>query len=255
MSSSNGSSDFETKVNRFYERCLREEEDHFQLMRISKTATHKEIENAYREKVEEFSQDKIENLDDPSIKKKANFIVKRLEHIYGVLINYDKRAQYEKMGYHEISPKDQKEEDPGETAKNNYKLGKSLYNQKAYSMALSALNEAVRFDPGKASYHLQLGLCQLKLSHMRREAETSFLKAVELEPWNSEHYASLGRLFYLEKLNQRAETYFRKALQLDPTNVLAKKGLAQVAPEKRSVLDYIQNGLKNIMPTIFDRKK
>ena len=52
-----------------------------------------------------------------------------------------------------------KEKDPVETARSNYKLGKSLYEQKAYGMAISALEEAIRLDPGKAAYYLQLGVC------------------------------------------------------------------------------------------------
>ena len=147
------------------------------------------------------------------------------------------------------------EKDRVETAKSNYKLGKSLYEQKAYAMAVSALKEAIRLDPGKASYYLQLGLCQVKIPQLRREAEANFQKAVELEPWNAEHYAAMGRLFYLEKLNHRAESYFRKALQLDPNNALAKKGLAEVSPGKKSPLDSLQDGLKKIIPAIFDRKK
>ncbi len=147
------------------------------------------------------------------------------------------------------------EKDRVEKAKSNYKLGKSLYEQKAYGMAISALKEAIRLDPGKAVYYLQLGLCQVKTLQLRREAEANFQKAVELEPWNAEHYAAMGRLFYLEKLNHRAESYFRKALQLDPNNALAKKGLAKVSPGKKSPLDSLQDGLKKIMPAIFDRKK
>jgi tetratricopeptide (TPR) repeat protein len=147
------------------------------------------------------------------------------------------------------------EKDSAEAAKSNYKLGKSLYEQKAYGMAISALEEAIRLDPRKAAYYLQLGVCQVKIPPLRRKAEANFQKAVELEPWNAEHYAAMGRLFYLEKLNHKAESYFRKALQLDPTNALAKRGLAEVSPGKKSPLDSLQDGLKKIIPAIFDRKK
>ena len=148
-----------------------------------------------------------------------------------------------------------KEKGPVEGAKSNYKLGKSLYEQKAYGMAISALEEAIRLDPGKAAYYLQLGVSQVKISRLRRDSEANFQRAVELEPWNAEHYAALGRLFYLEKLNHRAESYFIKALQLDPNNALAKKGLAEVSPGKKSPLDSLQDGLKKIVPSLFDRKK
>ncbi len=141
--------------------------------------------------------------------------------------------------------------DPVEKAKEHYKLGKSLYDQRAYPMAMSALKEAMRLDPGKALYYHQVALCQAKIKNMRREAEKNLRKAIELEAWNAEHYAALGMLYLLENLYHRAESYFKQALQYNPENALALKGLEKLHPEKDQAS--LKDVLKKVLPSIFDK--
>jgi tetratricopeptide (TPR) repeat protein len=253
MTDDNELSQFEAAISRYYERC-KGEEDYFELLGISPNATRKQIENAYTEKIEqEFPRTKIEHMTNPNIKEKAVFILQRIDYMYSQLINYEKRAQYEEKINREKSAEIIKE-DPLEQARSSYKLGKSLYDQKAYPMALSALEEAVRLNPKKAVYFHQLALCQIKDPSLRREAEKNLQKAIELEPWNAEHHAALGMLYYLVNMNARAKSSFLQALGLDPENALAKKGLAKMAPgDKPSISKTIGNFLKKAMPSFFDR--
>jgi tetratricopeptide (TPR) repeat protein len=256
MSIDNGASDLEIRVKLFFDKCNREGMNHFKLLGISPTATHQQIKSAYETYREMFSPEKIGGLTDPEIKNKVEYVRRTIRHAYDVLIDYDKRAKYEKHGYKEPSAEDLKTEDPAEKARSHYKLGKSLYDQKAYKMAISALEEAVRTDAGRADYLLQLGKAQAKIPDLRRKAEQNFQKAIEMEPWNAEHYAAMGTLFYMEKLKHRAETYFRKALHLDPDHVLARQKLAEIAPDdKKSPLTLLLEILKKIFPTFFGRGK
>jgi tetratricopeptide (TPR) repeat protein len=253
MTDKNELSPFETSISRYYDRC-KGKEDYFELLGISHNATRKQIESAYTEKIEqEFPRTKIENMTNPDIKEKAVFILQRIDYMYSQLINYEKRAQYEEKISREKSREDIKE-NPLEQARSNYKLGKSLYDQKAYPMALSALEEAVRLDPKKALYYHQLALCQIKEPSLRHEAEKNLQTAIELEPWNAEHHATLGMFYYLVKMNARAESSFRHALSLDPENAMAKKGLEKMTPgDKPSISKSIGNFLKKTMPTFFDK--
>lgn len=246
---------FEAVVSQYYERCKNNEEDYYQLLGIPRTAVQKVIEAAYTTKIErEFPRAKIEHMQNPEIKEKAVYILQRIDYMYSLLINPEKRAEYDKTVSREISLEDIKEESPIEKAKNNFKLGKSLLEQKAYPMALTALTEAVRLDPNKAVYYQQLALCQGKVANLRREAEKNLQKAIELEPWNAKHHAALGILYYKLNMNVRAESSFREALSLDPENQLAIKGLAEVTPkQKPSSLKSFQNLLKKAMPSLFDK--
>ena len=253
MTEGNELSPFEAAISRYYERC-KGNEDYFELLGISQGATRKQIDNAYTQKIEEeFPRAKIEHMNNPDIKEKAVFILQHIDNMYSQLIDYEKRGQYEEKISREKSTEDIKE-DPVEQARSNYRLGKSLYDQKAYPMALSALEEAVRLDPKKAAYFHQLALCQIKEPGLRHNAEKNLQKAIELEPWNAEHHAALGMLYYLAKMNARAESSFRQALSFDPENTMAKKGLEKIAPgDKPSLSKTVGNFLKKTMPSFFDR--
>jgi tetratricopeptide (TPR) repeat protein len=259
MTDGKESSAFETTINGYYER-LKAEEDYFQLMEIPRSATQKQIETAYTKKIEQdFPRSKIEHMADAGMKEKAVYILQRIDYMYSHLINFEKRAEYESKISAKIdkqeTPADVPKEDPVEQARGNYKLGKSLYDQKAYPMALSALTEAVRLDPTKAAYFHQLGLCQLKDASLRREAEKNLQKAIELEPWNAGHHAALGMLYFNVKMHVRAKACFSEALSLDPENALAKKGLEKTGPrDKPSALKSAQDFLKKAMPSFFDKK-
>lgn len=148
-------------------------------------------------------------------------------------------------------PEPEKKEESSDRAKTLYRKAKTLYAQKQYPIAIGALEEAIRIDPGKSDLYLLLGLCQSEIPELKRKAEESLLKAAGMESWNAEPHAALGMLFYSEKLNSRAEVYFRKALALDPRHALAKNKLAELSPAKVSFLDH----WKQSLAAIFERKK
>lgn len=248
--------DFESKVKQFHERLKSKDINHFELLNISQNATQREIEEAYKKYSQAFSVDKIVVISDPEIKQMANNIVQRIKHAYEVLINYEKRAEYEKRGFRDAIPEDEIEEDLIEKAKNLYLKAKALYSQKQYHIAVTVLQEAIHLDPDKPDYYLLLGLSQTRIPGLRREAEQNLNKVVELEPWNAEPQVALGMLFYSENLYKRAESYFRQALSLEPSHALAKKKLDEIAPdEKKSIGESVHKTLKKVMPTFFDRKK
>jgi tetratricopeptide (TPR) repeat protein len=248
-------SNFEVKVNFLYDK-FKGDLNHFELLGVAKTAIQKDIEDAYEKFQESFSADKIGRIRQLEVKKKALFIVEKVDHAYRIISDYEKRAEYEKRGYKDAPIEKPREEDAGEKAKSNYQLARSLYAQRAYPMAVSALEEAIRLEPGKAAYHHLLGLCQMKAPGLRHKAEVNLQKAAEIEPWNAEHFAALGMLFYAEKMIRRAESHFRKALQLEPGHALARKKLEEIAPSRdKSLASSLQKGLKKVMPTLFDRKK
>lgn len=259
MTTGNSTSDsaFDGTINQYYQR-LNNQEDFFQLMGIPRNATQKQIEEAYSKMIQqEFPRTKIEPITEPGIKEKAVFILQRIDYMYTHLINHEKRAEYEaKLTEKEAPPPEETpKEDPVEQARENFNLGKTLYDQRAYPMALSALKESVRLDPKKAAYFHQLALCQMKDAGLKREAEHNLLKAIELEPWNGGHHAALGMLYFNLKMNRRAEACFREALSLDPENTLAKKGMEKIDPRKgKSGMGSARDFLKKTMPSFFGKK-
>lgn len=229
--------------------------DHFEFFGLSKTATQKEIDEGYSKFLAEFHPDKGGFISDPEEKVKFNYILNRGKNAFDIISNYEKRAQYEKDGFREVSPDAVKEEEPSEKAKTLYRKAKALYQQKKFEIAVSALKQSLVLEE-KADTYLLLGLSQTMVPPFRREAEQNLLKAAELESWNAEPYAALGMLFYYERLTKRAEGYFRKALEIEPGHDLAGKKLREIAgPLSRDIVGEVQDKLKKVLPSIFGRKK
>ncbi|MCK4836641.1 MAG: DnaJ domain-containing protein [Candidatus Aminicenantes bacterium] len=246
---------FEQQINELYEKLTTTEMDYFELLGVPRTAITKDIEIAFKKQSAEFSADQLEKLRDPELKQKVKMIADRIKRAYEVLSDYDKRGRYEDRGYREAGPQDEKEEDPVEIAKILYKKAKTLYNRQDYNMAIAALEKAIHLDSGKPDNYYLLGVCQSRIPALIREAEKNLLKAVEMEPWNAEHYAALGMIFYSERLFSRAESYFRQALSKEPSHMLARKKLEEIAGPEKKPMDLLKDGLQKVFPTFFGKKK
>jgi tetratricopeptide (TPR) repeat protein len=228
--------------------------NYFTLMGLTLSATQKEIEAAYRQLSEELASDRLAVLGDGEAARQGHILAQQLQRAFQVLSDYGKRGEYEKRGYKEFVAPDARE-DTVEFAKALYRKALTLYNQKNYQKAIVVVEDAIRNNPAKAEYHFLLGLCQRELPSLHRQAEQSLSKAAAIEPWNAEHVAALGMLFFSEHLPNRAESYFRKALELDPNHDLARKKLAEITgPDKSHSALLLGKGKKllaNLLPSLF----
>lgn len=229
--------------------------DYFALLGLSRTAITRDIETAFQRCIYDFSEQRLKVISDPDLRQKAEFVAQKIRRARDVLLDYDLRAAYEQRGYREEGPQDLPEEDPVEIAKNLYRKAKTLYARQDFATSISALERAIHSDPKKPDYYYLLGVCQSRIPSLKREAETNLLKAVEMEPWNAEHYAALGMLFYSEKLLTRAESYFRKALDKEPSHAIARKKLEEIVGPEKKPMDSVKEGLIKAFPTIFGKRK
>ena len=227
-----------------YENLKVREIDYYELLNLKNSASSEEIKDAYYKFAKKFHPDRLGSAPDPDLKEKANFVFARINKSYDVLSNEDKKRDYDTKGYKEVEPRDKIIENLIEKANILFRKAKTLYNQKKYWEAASILEEAVRYDANKASYFQLLGLAQLNVPDLLRNAEKNFQKVIELEPWNAEPYVALGLLFLNEKLEKRAEGFFRKALSIDPDHVMARKKIEEISGEIK----------KRPMFTIFGKK-
>ncbi len=211
-----------------HEKMKAKDMDYYELFNLKNTAAFAEIKDAYYQFAKKFHPDRLGEAPDPELKEKANFVFARINKAFEVLSNEEKRREYDTKGYKEIQNKDKVSENLVEKANLYYRKAKTLYNQQRFREAASLMEEVVRNDPNKAAYYLLLGLSQSNIPNLRRLAEKSFQKVVEMEPWNAEPYAALGLLFLSEKLEKRAENFFKKALAIDPEHELAKKRLLEM---------------------------
>lgn len=247
--------ELEAAINFLYDTFAGKTPNHFELLGLSTTATQKEIENAYQKYSTEFSPQRIATLSDPETRKKGNSLIARGKQAYEILIDFKKRAEYEKRGFRDPSPADIPEENDEEKAKNIFKKAKSFKTIKDYDKAIRALKEAIKLDPTKPAYFLMLGTCQVQFPQYKKEAEQNLQKAADLEPWNAEPFFELGMLFYSERLMKRAETFFRKALEQEPNHNQARIKLEAIVGPEKTFLDVTQEKLGKFLPSIFGKKK
>ena len=225
-----------------YEKMKAKEMDYYELFNLKNTAAFNEIKDVYYQYAKKYHPDRLGETPKSDLKEKANYVFASINKAFEILSNEEKRRDYDTKGYKEIQNTDKASENLIEKANLYYRKAKTLYSQQRFREAASLLEEVVRNDPNKASYYLLLGLSQSNIPNLRRLAEKSFQKVIELEPWNAEPYAALGLLFLSEKLEKRAESFFRKALAIDPDHELAKKRLLDLsgASKKQSIFSVFQ---------------
>lgn len=136
------------------------------------------------------------------------------------------------------------------SADTQFRQAKTLYNSGRYEEAIGLLEEAVRTKDDKGDYFLLLAMSQSRIPALRRKAERSYLKAIELEPWNPEAHIGLGLLYKKEGLMARAKKQFERAVEADPEHAMARQELKAISvPDK-------QRGLKGIWSKdLFGSKK
>jgi tetratricopeptide (TPR) repeat protein len=88
---------------------------------------------------------------------------------------------------------------------------------------------ALRLEPDDTNAHQLRALLLLRTSPRQwRVSEKTALRAVQLDPGDADAHAVLGSVQLRSRRLREAEERFRAALTIDPTNVLARRGLAEV---------------------------
>jgi hypothetical protein len=216
------------KVIGLYERLKAGKIDYYELLGLKNIASFNEIKEAYFNYAKKYHPDRISTAQDPEIKEKANFVFAEMNKAYDVLINEDKRREYDIRGYKESRTEDALKANLTEKARALYRKGKVLYTQKKYWEAVSILEEAAKLDNSKAGYFLTLGLCQMNIPAKKRMAVDNLQKAIDLESWNVEALTAMGILFMSENQLNRAEGFLKKALSHNPDHALAMKKLQEL---------------------------
>lgn len=245
-----------TRCLDLYERVNRGNLDHYALLGLDRTATVATINEVYQQWLIKLADKELATVGDTAVRQRLEAVRRRMARAHAVLSDFDQRAAYERRGFREESEVVPEEDDPQEKAKELFRKAKTLYAGKEYGPAVMALQQSLRLDPDRADALLLLGLCQYRNPAMKRDAEANLQKAVQLEPWNAEPLVALGNLFYSEKLMKRAESFYRRALELEPRHDIARKRLAEIAPqEDNSLKTSLKSALKKGLPSLFDRKK
>ncbi len=112
-----------------------------------------------------------------------------------------------------------------------------------YTKALKCLREgdyhnaiqygklAISHNPADARFFNLLADCQMRNPEARwqRMAEKNFLRANELDPWNTDYLIRLGRFYKRRGLRLRARKKFEEALKISPSHETAEQELKNLS--------------------------
>jgi curved DNA-binding protein CbpA len=204
----------------------------YELLEVAKTASEEDIKKAYFLMARRFHPDRFDRSVAAQHKAQIDEVFDGITNAYRVLSNKEKRAAYDSS-----APTGAQEEvqDAFKRADIKFRQGKTLFGMERYDEAVAFLEESIRLRRDKADYYLLLAMTEAKIPNYVKKAETDFLTAIRLEPWNPEGYMGLGFLYKNEGLQTKAIRQFEKALEVEPDHVQARHELQElgVGPKKK----------------------
>ncbi len=115
--------------------------------------------------------------------------------------------------------------DKAKAAETLFRAGRAALIKGDHETAASHFSECVWLNPETARYQHFLGVAQMEIAQLRKEAEGHLLKAIALDKARVDSYLELGRLYLKANLPKRAETQFYEVLRWDPDNPVALRML------------------------------
>lgn len=211
------------KVDKLYYRLKTISAD--ELLQIDGQMSSAEIKKKYHLLAKEFHPDKAYSHNDREFRDKLTSIFGAMANAYGLLRDDAKRREY----FRTLKKMPVKQESAENISlKDQLSRGIQEFRNGNYSEAAELFRWLTSQRPEEPKYWSYLSLALFRRQGRLKEAETAILKAVALDPLNSEYITNLAAIYQKAGLKIRAKTQFEKALKLDPENAAARKGLAEV---------------------------
>lgn len=221
----------------------------YQLLDVPLTASAAEIKKTYYRIAKIYHPDRFQATGQKDLQKKAESVFARMTEAYEVLVDEKARIAYDHKGLgheKEFQREERREErmaekepreSPEKAAQEQYAKGMEHYNARRYTEAIEALSQATKLSPRKGEYFIALGWAQAKNPATKKEAEKTFLRAVNLDKLSADPYVAMGKYYKEMKDYEKALALLQRALALDDEHEEAQKELSSLPgqePEKKS---------------------
>ena len=207
--------------------------DLYQVLDVAPVATPEVIRRSYYALARRLHPDTFRR---EELKPKAEKVFGRITEAYATLSQQALREKYDQERQIRASHQDDKSSDAASVARMNFRQGRDHFEHGHLSEAVSFLQNACQQDPSRGEYFEYLGMVQATNPRLRKQAEESLLKAIQLAPMSASGYAHLGQLYERTGAVDRAREMYRQALQWDPTNDVALKGLEDAGSNRKGLL-------------------
>jgi curved DNA-binding protein CbpA len=227
-------------------------EDFYEILGITRNASQKEIESAYRQKAREYHPDLYR---DNPLAHLAEDKMKLINEAYSVLKDPQKRRDYDNQirgsrrqttykpsqedyfasyggassGYTGADEWRRTYHSPGPDSQINEFMQQALsyFNAGQYAQAVNYFDMYLRKVPDDPVVHNIKGVALLELRQYR-QASLCFKNALRLDPNNAVYHFNAGISLSLQENYHEAKIHFEKAVNLDPNNPQYLIGLASV---------------------------
>ncbi|RMH20654.1 MAG: tetratricopeptide repeat protein [Acidobacteria bacterium] len=208
------------------------EATHYDLLELGRRADEKAVHAAYGRIARLVHPVHAARLGMEGRDEILKVLFERVTEAYLTLADPGRRVAYNQLlglaAPVEEVPPDQRASEKVKLAELYYRRGVERLASLEPSVAIDLLKEAVRLDP-KPEYFATLGLAQAKNPAWRRQAATSYERAVELAPGSAKFRVGLAMVLEKMKRRKEARQHYRKALELEPSNAQAQAGLDRLS--------------------------
>lgn len=213
-----------------------EDANHYEILEIPRDAKDLAVDYAYQEKKRRFSPNKIEMIQDPEVKEKAEAVLKAVKNAYTVLSSPMKRSEYDRR----LTPEGDELKERRITtilaAERAFNQGVLAMRRGAIAQAETHFKEACDLFPEEAEYHAYLGWAQYnnpKLHEQKRIvlAKEAIEKSLKINSKGDKAHYFLGKLLLAHGNKEKARKMFALALRYNKNNEDAKGELHRLQQE------------------------
>ncbi len=222
----------EQSIERKYQQ-IREQNPH-EILGVSPSATHEEIETAYEQIKAQYARDRLLAGVREKHRSRIALIESRLIEAFLTLtqparVAKSRSSPAETMDTRTVRdlavrveldrPKSMLEADKANQVADSYfAKGRKFLRKGDFHNAIQYGKLAISHNSSDARYFCLLADCQVRNPGARwqRMAEENYTRATQLDPWNAEYWTNLGRLYKRRGMKLRARKKFEEALRLVP---------------------------------------
>jgi curved DNA-binding protein CbpA len=202
-------------------------EDYYSILGVPKTASKREIREAYLRLAREQHPDRFR---DPGKREQAEQRFQLVNESFNHLRDEKLRREYDKSLERKAMP-------PAQEAELLYKNGLLQEQSGEYSAALKYYYEAMRLAADKVTYIIAAARILAKDRSKQRQAAELFEQAINKEPNAREPYIELGALFTRSGMVTRAQRIYERGIRELPHDselrTLQSRAAAQARRGKR----------------------
>jgi len=209
------------------------------ILSIKTDAGPDEIQAAYHDLAKRFHPDRFQSGEfSDSLRNQLEKVFAYINKAYLTLKDPVLRAEYDETRLaaessveSAIKSKVSSDADTEKMMETVFIQGRKALSRGDFAQAVKDLNNCVYMRPEKAAYNYYLGLAELEIPNLNKNAEQHLLKAIELESMSADSHLALAKLYLKVGLRRKASGVLDALMQWDPDNPKAKRLLDSIVQE------------------------